>query len=61
MQLQKILLSSAVASAASARNVVDLSGNGWTLENPELNVSVPGSVPSHAHLDLYKAQIIGDP
>ena len=46
---------------ALCQNVVDLSQSSWTLQNLDLNVSVPGSLPSHAHLDLYAAQVIGDP
>ncbi|KAK2611974.1 hypothetical protein QQS21_001939 [Conoideocrella luteorostrata] len=26
-----------------------------------MNISIPGRVPSHVHLDLYKAQVIGNP
>lgn len=48
-------------AAALAQNVVDLSQSSWTLQNPDLNISVPGSLPSQAHLDLYAAQVIGDP
>lgn len=44
-----------------SQNIIDLSGSDWTLENLPLNISVPGSVPSQAHLDLYAAQVIGDP
>ena len=44
-----------------AQKVIDLSGNDWTLQNLPLNISVPGSVPSQAHLDLYANQVIGDP
>lgn len=59
----------AVASAASllllpavsAYNAIDLSGNDWTLSNDALNISVPGHLPSQAHLDLYAAGVIGDP
>ena len=46
---------------ASCQKIIDLSQSTWTLQNPDLNVSVPGSLPSHAHLDLYAAQVIGDP
>ena len=45
----------------SAQKVINLSGNDWTLQNLLLNISVPGSVPSQAHLDLYANQVIGDP
>lgn len=46
---------------ACARNVIDLSSQRWTLSNSHYNISVPGKVPSHAHLDLYAAGVIGDP
>ena len=52
-----LLLTTSVLS----QNVIDLSGTDWTLENLPLNISVPGSVPSQAHLDLYAAQVISDP
>jgi beta-mannosidase len=45
----------------ASQKVVDLSQNAWTLQNLPLNISVPGSVPSQAHLDLFAAQVIGDP
>lgn len=48
-------------SSVSAQKVINLSGSDWTLQNLPLNISVPGSVPSQAHLDLYAAQVIGDP
>lgn len=50
-----------VASGVIAQRVIDLSGNDWTLQNLPLNISIPGSVPSQAHLDLYAAQVIGNP
>lgn len=52
-----LLLTTSVLS----QNVIDLSGASWTLENLPLNISVPGSVPSQVHLDLYAAQVIDDP
>lgn len=48
-------------SSVSAQKVINLSGSDWTLQNLPLNISVPGSVPSQVHLDLYAAQVIGDP
>lgn len=57
----KAFAPSLFASLASSQNVVSLSGNDWTVSNPALNVSVPGSLPSQAHLDLYANQVIGDP
>lgn len=56
-----VLLAAILASGASSLNVLDLSTAEWTVSNPALNVSVPGSLPSQAHLDLYNAQVIGDP
>jgi beta-mannosidase len=50
-----------IASAESSNKVVDLSEAKWTLSNPVYNISVPGSVPSQAHLDLYSAGAIPDP
>ena len=47
--------------SACGQNMLDLSQSSWTLQNADLDVSVPGSLPSHAHLDLYAAQVIGDP
>lgn len=61
MTIREGLLLLLTASCVLARTVVDLSGNDWTLQNLPLNISVPGSVPSQAHLDLYAARVIGDP
>jgi beta-mannosidase len=41
--------------------VFDLSGAKWRLSSSIYNISVPGSVPSQAHLDLYNAGVIPDP
>ena len=41
--------------------VIDLSGNDWTLESVPENITVPGSVPSQVHLDLFAAKVIEDP
>ena len=46
---------------ATTTHSLDLSDQVWRLQNLPLNISVPGSVPSQVHLDLYKAQVIGDP
>ena len=48
-------------SLAYSQNIIPLSGSSWTLSNPSLNISVPAHLPSQAHLDLYAAQVIGDP
>lgn len=55
------VLSTAAAASVAANRVVDLAGPGWTLSNPALNISVPAQLPSQAHLDLFAAQVIGDP
>ncbi|KAL1839678.1 hypothetical protein VTK73DRAFT_3981 [Phialemonium thermophilum] len=48
-------------SPVAASRVLDLSDQAWTLENRALNISTAGRVPSHVHLDLLEAQIIGEP
>ncbi|KAI0839743.1 glycoside hydrolase family 2 protein [Hypoxylon sp. FL0890] len=55
------LIASFAASVAGAVTVVDLSDTSWTLENGDRNISVPGKVPSHVHLDLLTSQVIDDP
>lgn len=42
------------------QNVLDLSGDGWTVSSKALNISVPGHVPSQVHLDLLAANVIGE-
>lgn len=49
----------AIIQTVLAQNVVDLSGDGWTVSSKALNISVPGRLPSQAHLDLYAAKVIG--
>ena len=44
-----------------AEKVISLVGDGWTLSNAAGNISVPAHLPSQAHLDLYAADVIGDP
>lgn len=61
MQLFVILAALFFVVSVFPQKVIDLSGNSWTLENSPLNISVPGLVPSQAHLDLYAAQVIDDP
>lgn len=41
--------------------VFDLGNSEWTLSSQPPNVTVPGFVPSHVHLDLLKAGVIDDP
>ena len=61
MPISNLLALSFFTGSVFSQMVIDLSGNDWTLENLPLNISVPGSVPSQSHLDLYAAQVIGDP
>jgi beta-mannosidase len=49
------------SSALTAQKVLDLSTTKWTLLSPIHDISIPGSVPSQAHLDLYAAGVIPDP
>ena len=49
-----------ILSITLGQNVLDLSGDGWTVSSKALNVSVPGRVPSQAHLDLLAANVIGE-
>ncbi|UNI18471.1 Beta-mannosidase [Purpureocillium takamizusanense] len=56
-----VLASTALGHDAVADHVLDLSNQAWRLQNLPLNISVPGKVPSHVHLDLHAAQVIGDP
>jgi len=61
MHYQDIVTQAVLASnlaTSSGQNVVDLSGNKWTLSSPVLNSTVPASLPSQVHLDLYRAGII---
>lgn len=41
--------------------VFSLSDLGWTPQNQNGSIIVPGSLPSQAHIDLFKAGIINDP
>ncbi|KAJ6188573.1 hypothetical protein N7519_003481 [Penicillium mononematosum] len=50
-----------VLQTTLGKNVLDLSGDGWTVSSKALNISVPGRVPSQAHLDLLAANIIDEP
>lgn len=61
LSVVQILLLLLLASVGVTQKTINLSGSEWTLQNLPLNISVPGSVPSQAHLDLYAAQVIGDP
>lgn len=57
----RLFLPSLLLAHAAAKNIVELSSQTWTLSNALYNISIPGKVPSHVHLDLFAAQVIGDP
>ncbi|KAI0382166.1 glycoside hydrolase family 2 protein [Hypomontagnella monticulosa] len=59
--MHSALLIASAALTARAVSVVDLSDAAWTLQNGAKNISVPGKVPSHVHLDLFASQVIEDP
>jgi len=59
-QLQAVALG-VLGASISAQKVFDLSTAQWTLSNPVHNISIPGSVPSQAHLDLHREGVIPDP
>ena len=61
MFASRILTQALLFTYVSAHQVINLSRNDWILQNLPLNISVPGSVPSQVHLDLYANQVIGDP
>ncbi|KAJ7653085.1 family 2 glycoside hydrolase [Mycena polygramma] len=48
------------AASASAQLVTELS-SGWTLRSENGSISVPATVPSQQYVDLFKANVIGDP
>lgn len=58
--LLALAISHGITSSAAQR-VAPMSSLKWTLTNDEFNISVDANVPSQAHLDLYEAQVIGDP
>jgi beta-mannosidase len=55
------LLGLFAVAAVTSKSIVDLGDERWILQNPSLDISVPGSVPSHAHLDLLENKIIDEP
>ena len=61
MATRRFLTVAYAIATVSAQKVINLSGNEWTVQNLPLNVSVPASLPSQAHLDLHEQQVIGDP
>ncbi|PTB36166.1 glycoside hydrolase family 2 protein [Trichoderma asperellum CBS 433.97] len=51
---------SLLASCATAQYIYNLSDVSWTVSNG-VNATVPGKLPSHAHIDLLAAGVIEDP
>ncbi|KAK7735533.1 hypothetical protein SLS53_007446 [Cytospora paraplurivora] len=56
-----ITTSTLLPATLASSHAIDLSTQKWTLSNTPYNISVPGKVPSHVHLDLQASQVIGDP
>lgn len=55
------LLGKITAAHADGKQVVqDLAAQNWTVTNEYGNITVPGSYPSHVHLDLYKGGVISE-
>lgn len=55
------LLGEATAAQADGKQVIqDLAAQNWTVTNEYGNITVPGSYPSHVHLDLYKSGVISE-
>lgn len=48
-------------SSVAAQDILDLSTVSWTVSDPGNNVTVPGRLPSQAHLDLLAANVITEP
>ena len=62
MAIFKVVIGLSMILIINAQNVIDLSKSEWKLTNPPYNnISVAGTVPSQAHLDLYAAGVISDP
>lgn len=60
MHLKRVLAALSLGiHAVLAQKVIDLGGENWTLSSSALNISVPGRLPSQAHLDLLAAKEIG--
>ncbi|OCL07281.1 glycoside hydrolase family 2 protein [Glonium stellatum] len=58
---QAILTASLASAACCQQKILDLSAVNWTVSNSNSSISVPGQLPSQAHLDLYAAHVIDDP
>ncbi|KAL4935656.1 hypothetical protein BDV06DRAFT_123949 [Aspergillus oleicola] len=56
---QAVIASSITGS--SGQQVHNLSAVEWTLSSSAINTTVPATLPSQVHLDLYKAGVIDDP
>ncbi|KAK8079031.1 hypothetical protein PG994_002838 [Apiospora phragmitis] len=56
-----LVLGDRIVSPMSSPNILDLISSQWTLNNPAMDISIPASFPSYAHLDLYANQVIGNP
>lgn len=60
--LSTAALLGSVDYSSEGATILDLSTVPWTLSSPQYkNISVPGTVPSHVHLDLFREAVIPDP
>jgi beta-mannosidase len=57
----QVLASCLPLFSLSTAHVFNLSSLQWTLKNQNGSIVVPGSLPSQAHLDLFRAGVINDP
>lgn len=48
-----------LSKLVTAQLITDLGVYDWTLSNPSLHISIPGSFPSYAHLDLEAGNVVG--
>ncbi|KAL4795082.1 glycoside hydrolase superfamily [Aspergillus venezuelensis] len=64
MQFRDIATQAVLASSipgSSGQQVHNLSTIQWTLSSSALNTTAPATLPSQAHLDLFRAGVIDDP
>ena len=61
VKMQTALLTGSALHSPLMQQVIPMSSLHWTLENSNQSISIPGRVPSQAHLDLHAAGIIEDP
>lgn len=45
----------------ASQSVISLVGDTWSPTNPPEKIAVPATVPGSVHLDLQRAEVIGEP